>query len=233
VGCWGIVAYVAAIIIHELLHGVGFMIAGARPKFGVGIAGFLPIAYATSNNKVRVPNMLLVGYLPLFVLSLICVAVARVFPEYQTYALIGFIGNFSGAVGDIWITSKLWKYLPYKDALVYDSKSGCDVYSNNPGAATKGMKAAKKAKDSGAFGKNWAVSSLVIMIVQLFSPSLLPLLGFNRSLTLGFGEFYFFKTEIAANGDPQAVTFNLLAPLLIGLVLALVIKATVSKRTRA
>ncbi len=65
VGLWGIVAYIAAIIIHELLHGVGFLLAGARQKFGVGVAGFLPIAYATSNSKVRVLNMLLVGYLPL------------------------------------------------------------------------------------------------------------------------------------------------------------------------
>ena len=43
-------AYVGTIILHELMHGVGFIIAGAKPRFGVGIAGVMPIAYATADK---------------------------------------------------------------------------------------------------------------------------------------------------------------------------------------
>lgn len=233
VGLWGIVVYVMAVAIHELLHGVGFLIAGARPRFGVGIAGIIPVAYATTSTKLRVSRMLIVAYLPLVVLSAVCIFIARQFPEYQTYALIAFVGNFAGAVGDLWIASKLWKYLPYKDVLVLDSKSGCDVYSNNPNASIKGAKATKKSKRKSSFSKNWAICSLVIMVIQFLSPPILLFLGFNNNFTLGFSEFYLFKIESKANEGSMVATINLLTPLIVGLILALVIQSTKSRNSKA
>jgi hypothetical protein len=32
---------------------------------------------------------------------------AQLFPEYQALAMIGFLGNFAGSVGDLWISEKL------------------------------------------------------------------------------------------------------------------------------
>ena len=231
VGYGGIIVYVATIIVHELLHGITFRISGARPRFGVGIVGFIPIAYATSNSKVKVPNMLLVAYTPFVVLSVFFVCLARVSPQYQSLAMIGFLGNFTGAVGDLWIASKLWKYLPFKDALVLDKKSGIEVYSDNKAAITKGIKATKKAGTKSNFGKNWAISTLSIMFGQLLLPIFMTILGFNGNYRVGFGEFYLLDM-VNKQGTEISATFNFLPALVIGLLLACVIKLSTNKRSR-
>lgn len=230
VGYGGIIVYVATIIVHELLHGIAFRISGAHPRFGVGIVGFIPIAYATSNSKVKVPNMLIVAYTPFIALSVFFVFLARIAPQFQSLAMIGFLGNFTGAVGDLWIASKLWKYLPFKGTLVLDKKSGIEVFSDNQAATAKGIKATKDAGTKSNFGKNWAISSLSIMFGQLLLPIFMTILGFNGNYRVGVGEFYLLdmvnkqSTEISA-------TFNFLPALVIGLLLACAIKLSSGKRS--
>ncbi|MDQ5913960.1 MAG: hypothetical protein QG623_579, partial [Patescibacteria group bacterium] len=140
-GFSGIIVYILTIVVHELLHGLGFMLSGVRPKYGVAMAGVVPVAYATSEEKVSVPGMLMTAYLPFVALSVIFLIFARAYPQYQALAMIGFIANFTGAVGDLWIASKLWKYLPFGDVLVMDTKAGLKIYSDSPDAAARGAKA--------------------------------------------------------------------------------------------
>ncbi len=231
VGYGGIIVYVATIIVHELLHGVTFRLSGARPRFGVGTVGFIPIAYATSDTKVKVPNMLLVAYTPFVVLSVFFVCIARIAPQYQSLAMICFLGNFTGAVGDLWIASKLWKYLPFKDAVVLDKKSGIEVYSDNKAAMAKGIKATKKSETKSNFGKNWAISSLSIMFGQLLLPVFMTILGFNGNYRVGFGELYLLDM-VNKQGTEISATFNFLPALVIGLLLALTLSFTRMKRVR-
>lgn len=53
---WALVAvYFATLIVHELVHGLGFLLSGAKPKFGVGFVGIMPFAYATSGSNSKIP----------------------------------------------------------------------------------------------------------------------------------------------------------------------------------
>lgn len=219
-GFGGLVVYFGTIVVHELFHGFGFLIAGARPKFGVGFAGVVPVAYATSDTKIRLPAMLFTAYLPFVFLSVIFLMIARLFPQYQALAMIGFISNFSGAVGDLWIASKLWKYLQFKDVQVLDRKDGVEVYSDSKKALAVGERSTKKTEEKGTFGKLWAISSIVIIAVQLLMPALMTLLGFEGNFRLGFKSFFFFEMTANPDGSTTAATFNLLVPLLLGLIFA-------------
>ncbi|MFZ1522494.1 MAG: DUF3267 domain-containing protein [Candidatus Saccharimonadales bacterium] len=232
VGYVGIFAYLGTIIIHELLHGIGFMLSGARPKFGVGIAGVVPVAYATSDTKIRVPGMLFTAYLPFVVLSAFFLALARVFPQYQALAMIGFLGNFTGAVGDLWIAGKLWKYLRFNDTQVLDRKAGLEVFSDSKLALALGTKSTKKSQQNGTFGKRWAISSLAIIVVQLFMPVLVTLLGFEGNFRLGFKSFFFFEMTVNEGGSAAGATFNFLVPLLLGLIFAMVAKIIEKKPSK-
>lgn len=116
-------------VIHELLHGVGFLLGGVKPAYGAGVSGFMPYFYATSKQKVRLKPMLVTAYLPFVLLSVFFIVLGLAFPEYRQIATIGFVANFTGAVGDLWVASKLWKYLRFKDVMVLDKRGGIEVYN--------------------------------------------------------------------------------------------------------
>jgi hypothetical protein len=217
-------AYVGTIILHELMHGVGFIIAGAKPRFGVGIAGVMPIAYATSDKPIKIHQMLLVAYLPFVTLSVFFVLLAVVRPQYQGIALIGFLGNFTGAVGDLWISSKLWKYIKIKNLQVKDTKSGIEIYSSDKKAVQIAARSKNKEISRLNFGKEWAIASLILFGVQILTPVLLSVVGFNKSIKLGFGELYLFETTTKSSGETIAVSFNLFAPVVIGLLFIIILR---------
>ena len=228
-GWAGVVVYIVTIIVHEIIHGIGFLAAGASPKFGVGLAGILPIAYATSDRKISLARMLMIAYLPLVVLSAVFIIVANLYPEYQAIAMIGFIGNFTGAVGDIWIASKLWKYIRFRNVYILDCKAGVEVYSDDSRAAEKAKTVNNKASTKSDFGKHWAISAFVLLSVQLFAPLMMKGLGFRGDYRLGVEPLYLFELHTSPEGVMQSASFNLLAPLVIGLLFAIAMKA-VSKR---
>lgn len=217
-------AYIGTIILHELLHGVGFIIADAKPRFGVGIAGAMPIAYATSDKPIKIHQMLLVAYLPFVTLSVFFVLLAVVRPQYQDIALIGFLGNFTGAVGDLWISSKLWKYIKIKDLLVKDTKSGIEIYSSDKKAIQIASRSKNKEISRLIFGKQWAIASLIMFGVQILTPIILSIVGFKENIKLGFGELYLFETTTSIAGETATVSFNLFAPVVIGLLFIIILR---------
>lgn len=129
-------------IIHELVHGVGFKLSGVKPTYGAGFTSLLPYFYTTSKDKVPLRAMLVTAYLPFVVLSVLFIALGIAFPQYRQIALIGFTANFAGAVGDIWLASKLWKYLPFNNVMILDIKSGVEIYSSDKQAQEFAAKAA-------------------------------------------------------------------------------------------
>ena len=219
-GIWSVVVFVATVLAHEVLHGVGFYIFGAKPKFGIGFAGILPIAYTTATKKVNTVGMLITAYLPLIALSALFIGLARIFPQWQGLAMIGFIVNFSGAVGDIWISSKLWKYLPYKDVKIQDTKSGLEVYSSNKYARNAGLKASKKSVNTSSFGKIWAISAFVVLAIQRLTPNLLRMAGFTSDIKIGFNEFYLINIQNSNSNSAEEASFSLIVPIIVGLVFA-------------
>ena len=115
------------------------------------------------------------------------------FPEYQTLFLIGFVGNFTGAVGDMWIASKLWRYIKCSDAMVLDSLDGTTVYSNDPQAVKIIEKTKKKTHQSNNSKAMFLIIFFVILAIQSLAPILLSGLGFQGTFRLGFEQFYLFE----------------------------------------
>ena len=223
-GWLAIGTYIVTIVLHEILHGIGFMIAKAKPRFGVGLAGVMPIAYATADKRISVRSMLMVAYLPLIVLSVFFILLAVIYPEYQQIALIGFLGNFTGAVGDAWMASKLWKYINIKDVLVRDTKAGIEIYSTNKIALAIASRSKEKEVRRLQFGKQWAIASIAILGVQILTPIILVIVGFKGNFKLGYGEFYLFETTVGDGGATAGATFNLLAPILMGLLFTFMLR---------
>lgn len=224
-----VMAYILTIIVHEAIHGVGFMLGGAKPHFGVSVAGILPVAYATSDEKLPLKNMLVVAYLPFVVLSVLFIALSFVFPRYQPLFMVGFVGNFAGAIGDIWIASKLLKYLRHKDTRVLDTKTGTEVYSNSADALKLGQKSQAKLQTSSSFGKVALISFFCILALQMLIPILLAVSAYNGVFHLGSDAFYLLKVD--RSGDNASMELNLLAPIL-GSVLAGAIYTLIERHGR-
>lgn len=222
-------AYVLTLIIHEAMHGLGFIIGAAKPRFGVGAAGILPVAYATSNDKLPLKNMLVVAYLPFVVLSVLFIIFSFALPQYQPLFMVGFVGNFAGAIGDIWIASKLIKYLKYKDTYVLDTKIGTDVYSNNAEALMIGKKSQAKLQNPSSFGRVASISFISILIVQMLIPILLAVSNYDGVFQLGTDKFYLLRVD--QSSASASMELNLLAPL-VGSLIAGVIYTLAEHRRR-
>ncbi len=204
---WQFVAIlVVTVIAHEFLHGVGFRLAGAKPKYGVGNSGIMPYAYATADAKVSIPGMLVAAYAPFVILSVFFIAIAKIFPEYQVYASAGFLFNFVGAVGDLWLSSKLWKYLPNRDAVALDTKDGIYIYGTSKSAVAKGKRATKRQAKS-QFTNRWIATTSAIIAFQLATPIVMTLLGFEGDFIMGTKDFNLF--ELHNGGASTSYSFNI------------------------
>jgi hypothetical protein len=94
---------VAVLLVHEGLHGVGFLIFGGRPKFGAGIKGGAPYFFATcTGRRFSWSRFLVIGALPLVVIDLAALALAGYSPLVVP-AMLAFAFNTAGAVGDLWM----------------------------------------------------------------------------------------------------------------------------------
>jgi hypothetical protein len=94
---------VAILIVHEGLHGAGFLIFGGRPKFGAGIKGGAPYLFATCpGRRFSWGRFLVIGALPLVVIDLAALALAGYRPLVVP-AMLAFAFNTAGAVGDLWM----------------------------------------------------------------------------------------------------------------------------------
>jgi hypothetical protein len=208
IGWLGLLVYILTIISHELLHGLGFMLAGAKPKFGIAILGIMPAAYATAKGKISIRQTLIVLHLPLLVLSVFFLAAVRIFPQHQALFLIGFIGNFAGAVGDLWISSRIWKYLPFKDAYVIDGVEGTSVYSDDKKAIETGRKSQVKTQKPNKIYSVFIIVFSVILIIQLFGSMLVSWFGINETFQLGFEHFFLFETASSSSAITSTLNFS-------------------------
>jgi len=113
------------IILHELLHGVAYIIFGAKLKFGIkhlniytmDISGAL---YTTS-------QMTVILLLPLFILTGLLLISGIIFPEYIYWIVIGILYNISGSFGDIFMLG----YILFrgKSCKIKDEEYGFGLYS--------------------------------------------------------------------------------------------------------
>ena len=94
---------VLVLVVHEALHGVGFLLFGGRPKFGAGIKGGAPYLFAMCPGKrFTWGRFLVIGALPLVVIDVAALALAGNSPLVVP-AMLAFAFNTAGAVGDLWM----------------------------------------------------------------------------------------------------------------------------------
>lgn len=98
-----VVALLLVFIVHEALHGVGYLMFGGRPRFGAGIKGAAPYLYVTcSGKRFGWGQFLVIGTLPLAVIDVVTVAIAWYSP-LTVAAMLAFALNTAAAAGDLWI----------------------------------------------------------------------------------------------------------------------------------
>lgn len=118
-------AMVLAIILHELVHGLFFWyFTREKPHFGFKLL----YAYATAPGWYFNKSIYwLIGLSPLVLLSLAGLALLPFCPPaWLPYLLFGIFTNASGAIGDIYIVTRL--ALEPAGTLVEDQGTGFRVY---------------------------------------------------------------------------------------------------------
>ncbi len=120
---WLLINILGAIVIlplHELLHGLIFLLWGGRPFFGAK----LPLAlYCGARQQLFHRNQYIaVGLAPLIVITLVAFVLTLFSPILASYTLFANLSNFSGAVGDLWSVMRMAR-LP-ANALIEDTDAG-------------------------------------------------------------------------------------------------------------
>ena len=111
-------------LLHEGIHGLVAILFGQRPVYGIKP----PLVYVTFRNKVPRGRFILVAIAPLLVLDAAFMAL-YLLDIWRLFADIAFSFSTLGAVGDIWIVTKL---LPHKrGAMVRDTKNGVEIWEGD------------------------------------------------------------------------------------------------------
>ncbi len=211
-------AFVVMIVAHELVHGLFFRIFGGNPRYGAGVKYFFPYFYATSpGDAFPLGQMMIISLAPLFILSTLSLLGALLFPALTGYLTVVFIGNTAGAIGDIWMTSRLVRFLPFKDATVIGLRDGVAVYSQDAKAEEIASALYVRDERPPVFVMQWLRGALVMFATEILAVFIGPL--FTDELFIGPPQFPLITFTIS-DQSPEA-TFSLGLPILAGLVFAL------------
>jgi hypothetical protein len=224
-----VAAYFGAVVAHELVHGLFFSIFGGSPRYGAGVKYFLPYFYAASpGDAFPLRQMIIIALAPLLILSTLSLLVALLAPALVGYLAVVFIGNTAGAVGDIWMTSRLLRFLPLKDATAVDLGDHMAIYSRDAEAGEiAGGLSARDVRPPG-FVVHWMGATLAVLAAEVLAGFIGPL--FTDSLLIGPAQLPLMAFTRSSQG--LAWTFNLASPLLAGLVFALAARMFSRHRAR-
>lgn len=105
---WLVINSIGSLVIlpiHELIHGLAFLFWGGKPFFGAK----LPFAlYCGARQQIFPRNYyLVVGLAPLVIITLAALILTLFFPLLASYTLFANLSNFSGAVGDVWVATRI------------------------------------------------------------------------------------------------------------------------------
>lgn len=125
---WGILVWIICnalgyciiLPIHELIHGLCILFWGGRPHFGARLP--LVLYCGARAQLFRRAHYLVVALAPLCVLTLLGIVVTLLSPGFAAYLLLAFVGNFSGAAGDLLVAWRVAR-LP-AGSLIEDTETG-------------------------------------------------------------------------------------------------------------
>jgi hypothetical protein len=126
-----IVGYILILPIHELVHAAVFTLWGGKPYFGIKMPYAL---YCGARQQLfRRNQYLVVGLAPLVVITLAGIIFTLLSPALASYIIFAFVGNVSGAAGDLWVAWRLLR-LPHS-VLVEDTEAGYRAWELIPHSA--------------------------------------------------------------------------------------------------
>jgi hypothetical protein len=222
--------YFVALVLHELVHGAFFTYYGGHPKYGAGVAAkIMPYFYATSpGTRFTLPQMYIIGLSPFVLLSVVFIIGALLLPEFNQYFAIAFIGNFAGAIGDIWLMSQLVRFQRFKGVSVVDAKSGIEIHTSDPAAKKLSRKLLDKEQTSTSFGLMWAYGSLAMFILSVVA--LIAGQYFLESFIIG--PEWFPLVEFKKTSEGSETSFSFLGPLVAGFLFAVFTKLFLGAKAR-
>lgn len=121
-GLGGIVAVflvcLATYLVHEAIHGLVFRLLGYRVSFG--FAAHVPAFYTAAFGQfITWRDNLLVGVAPFIVITAVAVPLLAAPLPVASVAYLVLLVNTSGAVGDVYMSWRLWRLPP--ETLCYDA----------------------------------------------------------------------------------------------------------------
>lgn len=130
---------VMTVVLHELLHGIGFRACGARPRFGFKPWTKLgPVFYASApGSYLRRSEYLAAGLAPVTLLTAVLFVALVFLPVSSVFTFTAFLMaglNVAGSVGDVYIVRKVW--VQPSASYFEDRGDGFVVYGNSPEAET-------------------------------------------------------------------------------------------------
>lgn len=212
-------AFVATMVVHELVHAVCFRLMGGSPRFGAGVALFLPYLSTTSpGDRFAARQMSVIGLAPLVSLSVVTVAAAAIWPGSAPYALVAFLANLSGSVGDIWLVGLVWRFRRLEDVAFEDRETGVAVWTDADVTPVVDRLGPGRSV-AGGFVVHFAAATvavaLVTLVIGLLASVALPA---EQVFRLGPSALPLFEKQPA--GEGLLVSMNLAAPLVAGLAFA-------------
>lgn len=213
------------VVAHELVHGLFFRVFGGHPRYGAGWTYFMPYFYATSpGQEYTLPQMLVIGLAPLLVLSPLSLIVALAVPALLGYAGVAFMVNTAGAVGDMWMSSRLLRFRGLADVTVVDLRDGIAVYTEDPKAAQIADRLSgrdERRPTVVVFITQWIVATLAFVVAE-FAVAFLAFLV-TDNLTIGPPQFALVHIWSATTTQGTEAGFDVgyLPALLAGLLFAL------------
>ena len=216
-----LLAYVATLIAHELVHGVFFKLFGGTPTYGAGITHGLPYAYATSRGDRFLPHqMYQIVAAPLVLLTTAAVATGLLVPVLAGPAIVVVVGNVSGAVGDIWMMAQMRRFTSRSEVTFEDTRAGLSVHSHDPRATA----IASELRAAGESSKHRHVlvalgATLVFTFAGIIVPVILRFVGASSDVVIGPAWFSLVDYRPTADGFNFQV--SLLPPILGGIIFSL------------
>ncbi|ABN51596.1 MAG TPA: DUF3267 domain-containing protein [Hungateiclostridium thermocellum] len=115
----------AVTILHELFHGLAYIIFGAKLKFGIKYLNIYTMDISgTFYTSVQMAVILL---FPIFILTILLLAVGILFPEFIYWIIVGIIYNIAGSFGDIFML--VFIIFMGKNCKIKDEEYGFGLYT--------------------------------------------------------------------------------------------------------
>lgn len=217
-----LITYFVTLVIHELVHGLFFALAGGHPRYGAALVHkFLPVFYATAPGKYAYKQMTLMALSPFVLLSIAFGGLIVLMPTQHIlpYLLVAFVGNFAGAVGDLYLFAQITRFARFKNLLVEDLKDGRAIHSSDPRAqafAKKLLKRRQNQEKNTSFFYVWLGSTFAIFILSAVVSGILGSINASHEVIIGAPHFALIDYKPLGDSGLE-VTFNFLPAFLLGL----------------